>query len=489
MTTVQPILQKAIAHLSNGEAPQAFATLAEGLKAAPGNPQLLQLMAAAAWQGGDLYAADDALKTLIKVQGDHTPATDLMTAQLCLDLLEFDRARAALDRLLANGKTTPGLVKTAVRLLTWQGETPLALQILERQLGQTPHAADLLALSVTHDPNLTPARLESAENVMSALADSDEMKTRLLFALARYSDKIGDHEKAWSQATQANQFSTQQNGFNYTDEARSAFQKQLKNRAGRAVVFANTLSAPETPTEQNMIYLVGAPRTGSSLLQSILSALPDVDSAGERGAMLPYLNGLCDAVSPTPADDFLTQVQQADLSGLKRGGFTAETVIDKTTHNFFILPLLARTHANAKFVNVVRRPQDVAISMFLHEFPSAFPETCDLQTIADTLHTRTDIAAMYDEADVETIAHNHDAFCLEPSKIGGALSEKLSLDWSADKLAPENRNSAVPTFSAGQVRKPIKPSPADHWKRFEPFMPPQVLETLNLVDIAQRALT
>ena len=82
MTTVQPILQKAIAHLSNGEAPQAFATLAEGLKAAPGNPQLLQLMAAAAWQGGDLYAADDALKTLIKVQGDHTPATDLMTAQL-----------------------------------------------------------------------------------------------------------------------------------------------------------------------------------------------------------------------------------------------------------------------------------------------------------------------------------------------------------------------------------------------------------------------
>jgi tetratricopeptide (TPR) repeat protein len=485
MTSPADIAKAAMTQLASGHAMDGLKTLNAGLQQFPGAPQLLQLRAAACWQMGDLYAADDSLKALIRAQGVDSPATDLMTAQLCLDLLEFDRARAALDRLLAAGTMTPGLVKTAVRLLTWQGDLPLALDILEQQLGATPDDPELLALAVTHDRGISDTRLSAATSIADRLADTHASKPRLYFALARRADANKASDEAWTLAQKANQLQARQQDYKYNADARAAFQTQLKTRAGRAVVLSGTLAPPPAPSGQTMIYLVGAPRTGSSLLQSILSAAPDVDSAGERGAMLPYLNGLCDAPNPSPAADFLTQVQQADLSGLKRGGFTAPHIVDKTTHNFFVLPLLAKAHAGAKCVNVVRRPQDVALSIFMHEFPPAFPEACDLQTIAETLSARAEITLLYREAGVEMITHNHDAFCASPEANGKTLAKALELNWSPDALAPENRNAAVPTFSSGQVRRPIKPTPADHWQRFAPFMSLETLELLQKVEIAQ----
>ena len=485
MLTIESFAKEAMAQLGAGQAIEGLKTLNNGLQYFPNAPQLLQLRAAACWQIGDLYAADDSLKALIRTQGANTPATDLMTAQLCLDLLEFDRARAALDRLLAAGKMTPGLVKTAVRLLTWQGDLTLALDILEQQLGATPDDPELLALAVTHDRSISDARLDAAASIAERLADAHASKPRLYFALARRADANKDYAEAWTRAQKANQLQASQQDYKYNADARAAFQTQLKTRAGRAVVLSGTLAPPPEPSGQSMIYLVGAPRTGSSLLQSIISAAPDVDSAGERGAMLPYLNGLCDAPSPSPAADFLSQVQQADLSGLKRGGFTAPHIVDKTTHNFFVLPLLAKAHAGAKCVNVIRRPQDVALSIFMHEFPPAFPEACDLQTIAETLSSRAEIALLYREAGIEMITHDHDAFCAAPETSGKSLTDALNLDWSPDALAPENRNAAVPTFSSGQVRRPIQPTPANHWQRFTTFMPTETLELLQKVEIAQ----
>ena len=156
MTTAE-IIQTAIASLSNGRAREAMAALDRGLKATPADPVLLQMKAGAAWQAGDLYAADDSLRALVKANGGDTTATDLMIAQLALDLLEFDRSRAAIDRLLASKEQVAGVIPVAVRLLVWQGEREQALDILEKGLAAEPGDPHLLALAVTHDRDMTAA--------------------------------------------------------------------------------------------------------------------------------------------------------------------------------------------------------------------------------------------------------------------------------------------------------------------------------------------
>ena len=483
MSTAE-ISRTALPSLSDVRAREAMAALDRGLRAAPTDPVLLQMKAGAAWQAGDLYAADDALRTLIVANGGDTPATDLMVAQLALDLLEFDRSRAAIDRLLASDEQSTSVVRVAVRLLVWQGEREQALDILEKGLAADPGDPHLLALAITHDRAITAARLAQAEALAQSLPEQGDAKTGLLYPLARDHDRKGDYQRAWDLMQQANQLSAERMGLRFDAFSRTGLKDGLITRTTRGLGFAKTLTAVTAKSDQRHIYLVGAPRTGSSLLQSILAAHDGVQSAGERGALLPYLNGLCDQSGATPPPGFLNQIQAADLSGLARAGLTAPILIDKTTHNLFIAPLIAAIHPGARFVNVMRRPQDIALSMLLHDFPSAFPEACDLGAIIAMLEARAEIVALYTEAGFEITQFDFDAFTAAPEQQGEALAKMLDLDWQSETLQPENRVAAVPTFSAGQVRKPITPTPADKWRRFEAFMSSAEIDALAALNTA-----
>ncbi len=485
--SIEAIIQAAMANLSRGRSDEAMAILDRALRDAPEHKQLLQLKAGAAWQAGDLYAADDALRALIAANQGDTPATDLMSAQLALDLLEFDRARAAIDRLLKHQAAEPAVAITAVRLLVWQGETPLALDLLDTTLSATLDHPGLLALAVAHDRALPDERLRRAETLASALPSDSPDKTGLLYPLARYHDRIGAYDRAWALMVEANLLSAARMSNRFDALACAALKTGLIDRATRALSQASALApAPDIPGERH-VYLVGAPRTGSSLLQSVLAAHAGVQSAGERGALLPYLNDLCDQPEASPPPDFLTRIQEADRSGLARAGLTASVLIDKTTHNLFIAPLIGAIHPRARFVNVMRRPHDVALSMLLHDFPPAFPEACDLGAIIAMLEARAEVSALFVAQGFAMMPLDFDAFTAAPETQGESLAEAIGLDWQAETLKPENREAAVATFSAGQVRQPITPTPGDKWQRFAPFIPALQQDQLAVLDRIQTA--
>ncbi|MEM1036886.1 MAG: sulfotransferase [Pseudomonadota bacterium] len=437
-------------------------------------PHPLQIQAAQCWARGDLYGADDALAALIKEQGGPTPQTDLMTLRLALDLLEFDRASAALERLRHPSKTDPNIALSGVRLLTWQGQSDEALTFLNEALQTSPDHPGLIALFITHGRDLTQTQIDHAEHIARTLPEKSPDKTGLLFPLARHYDRTGDAERSWSLITEANRLSSLRMGSQVDPERLKA---AAINRAEKAIAKARQLPHA-TPHKQRHIYLIGAPRTGSSLIQSILSAHDDVDSSAERGALLPYLHEITDS-SETPPQDHLSRLQTADLSGLDRAGRTAPILIDKTTHNAFVAPLITAIHPGSTFINVTRRPQDVALSMLFHEFPAAFPESTSLQGITAMLDARSTIMRAYEKAEFKVSEFNFDAFTDAPEEQGQTLGNLTGIAFEPRFLQPENRNAAVPTFSAGQVRQPIQPTPRNKWKRFADFMPTAVKERLD----------
>lgn len=442
--------------------------------------QALLQRAATCWSRGDLYGSDDALQDLIRALGGPTPQTDLMTLQIALDLLEFERAEAALTRLRPAGETDPQIAMAGTRLLTWQGQQAEALTLLDAAQKAHPDHLGLLALRVTHDRTLTAQTVEHALNLADRLPDSASEKTGLLFPLARYFDRQEDYERSWQLTSGANRLAGQRANHALTPDQLKSL---LVTRAKAALERAGSLNIAPAHS-QHHVYLIGAPRTGSSLLQSILSAHEAVDSSAERGALLPYLHQLTDNSDQTPPADHLQRLQAADLSGLKRAGRTAPTLIDKTTHNAFVAPLIAAIHPGSTFINVIRRPQDVALSMLLHEFPPAFPESTSLHGITTMLEARAEIMILYAEAGFEVAAVDFDAFCTAPETIGETLANLAGIDFNPATLSPENRNAAVPTFSAGQVRQPIRPTPPEKWQRFSPFMPPALKQRLEALSSA-----
>ena len=434
----------------------------------------LQIQAAQCWARGDLYGADDLLQQLIVVQGGPTPETDLVTLRLTLDLLEFNRASEAFSRLRQSGELDAEAIIPGVRLLTWIGHRSEARYLLDQALRTEPDHPGLLSLYVAHGQDIPAASLEQIERIAVSLPTNRVEKTGILFPLARHYDRAGDAERSWSLITEANRLSSMRMGAPVDPETLKA---AAINRAERAIIRARQLPHA-APHKQRHIYLIGAPRTGSSLIQSILSAHSGVDSSAERGALLPYLHAITETAAPPP-QDHLSRLQAADLSGLERAGRTAPILIDKTTHNAFVAPLIAAIHPGSTFINVTRRPQDVALSMFFHEFPAAFPESTLLESIAAMLEARSSIMRAYEKADFKVSEFNFDAFTDAPEEHGQTLGNLTGIAFETRFLQPENRNAAVPTFSAGQVRQPIQPAPRDKWKRFADFMPAAVKERLD----------
>lgn len=436
------------------------------------------MLAALAWQVGDRYRADDALKKLIAAQGGPTPQTDLMTAQVALDLREFDRAGAAVDRLVTGGDLSARTVSTAVRLFTWQGKEDAASSLIEKALSRAPQDAEMLCLSLARKSLATPERLAEAERATEALPDPDPRKTALLFARAKYHDGAGDAAAAWSLVERANSLSAKRIGAQFAPETCARFEEQLTTRGRAALDWAARLTPASPQDGQAQIFLIGAPRTGGSLLQSILTAGEGRQSSGERGALLPYLNALCDAPRAQPPIDYLSQLQAADLSGMARGKLTAPLIVDKTTHNFYVAPLIGAIHPGARFVNNRRRARDVALSMYFLDFPPAFPEACDLGALVAMLRARRRLAEVYSEAGFEMLDLDFDRFVAAPETEGAALTNALGLGWDEGVLAPENRPSIVPTFSHDQVRRPIAKAPGTRWAAYTDFLPEDIAEAL-----------
>ncbi|MCI4645851.1 MAG: sulfotransferase [Hyphomonadaceae bacterium] len=479
---VQAALQAATSHMSQGRPAEALQELEAALERAVDHPDLLQMLAAIAWQVGDRYRADDALKKLVEAQGGPTPQTDLMVAQVALDLREFERCRAALNRLLSGGDISARTVSIAARLYTWEGADVEAAILIEKALSRQPEDPELLGLAMAHASLTTAEIVARTGKIADKLAVTDVKKSALYFALAKYHDRMGEIEEAWQMARMANALSAQRSGAIFNPETRKAFTAQLVARGRAALSWTERLAPAPAQTEPAQIFLIGAPRTGGSLLQSILTAGEGRQSSGERGALLPYLNGLCDAQGVAPPAGYLTQLQAADLSGMARAKLTAPLIIDKTTHNFYVAPLIAAIHPGARFVNNRRQARDVALSMFFLDFPPAFPEACDLGAVVAMLEARKRLTSIYAQAGFEMFDVDFDSFAEDPRRNGAELARSLSLDWDEAVLEPANRPAIVPTFSHEQVRKPIRPAPGARWTRYMEFVPSEIAEAFMALD-------
>lgn len=338
-------------------------------------------------------------------------------------------------------------------LCTHDGRVDEGYQHLERAIELNPRLATAYFAAAWSGRFKDAKRLEALLEE-GGLSRDDEML--LHFALARIYDRRGDVDQAASHAARGN--GMKRIGFNRAGHLR------LVEEIERA--FAAPASAPSGRDDVSPVFVVGMPRSGTSLVTQVLAAHPDLRSVGETETIPLLARDLAlkleasddyprcapadgDAVWRSLADDYLAALPPAD--GDERA------TIDKLPGNFLHLGFIERMFPNARIVHVTRDVADSALSMWMTPFVrDHLPYSYDLEDIATFARHHDRIMAHWaDACGLEIIPVSYEDLVTDPTQTTSALLEALGLPFDASCLASHEAGGAMVTASAWQVREPI----------------------------------
>ncbi|MAP93965.1 MAG: hypothetical protein CMK07_03345 [Ponticaulis sp.] len=476
--------------IASNKAFEAVQILGPLVEAGQASPSQIRLFAEARFNSGDIYGAKDVFSELYGAEGPLTQTDQLQFARISMALRDYQEAGELITKVLADNPASIDARVSALRLADWQDQT----QVLDEHcaaLAQSGRARpDAMSLVVEHAPDLNHDLISSVEALLADNAARLEEQANLGLAYALRLDREKRYDEAWQVAQTANACLAKHFGRLQTPERRAEkLATDRKHLQNAIALLKETAAAPAMPSGQQFIYLLGAPRSGSSLIQSVVAAPDGVTSIGERTSLYPYLAKAAEmGMSADGFSSYRDQLAQADLAGLARQKVAGKQLVDKTPHHLYVAGLLDRIHPGAQFVQVLRNAGDVALSMLLRPFSAAFEEATSLDALADMLEFRLEARTAWIDAGLHIPAFSYDAFVADPHDQGQRLFGLVGLDWKADYLDPSARPEPVQTFSSRQVRKPIRPASIPHWKAYQAFAP-NAFARLEDISAAQNAIT
>lgn len=242
------------------------------------------------------------------------------------------------------------------------------------------------------------------------------------------------------------------------------------------------------------IFIVGQPRSGTTLVERVITSHSQVHSAGELQQFGIAIRRMLDYRQPRRySADLVRRSAQIDFAELGRLYFDMSRkmrgnlprFVDKLPTNYQNIPLILKALPNAKIVHLVRNPMDACFSSFKQLFADAYPHSYDQQEMARHharyLHLmsvwRERFPGQFFDIHYEDIATN-----LEPN--AHQLIDFLGLPWEQACLDFHQQSAAVTTASAVQVREPAHTRSIGRWKKYQKQLAPMLAEFRKLdVDI------
>jgi tetratricopeptide (TPR) repeat protein len=363
--------------------------------------------------------------------------------------------------------------------LQFVGELATAEAEYRRALAVDPqfHRAWASLSQVARAP-FSAAELTTLERMLADPSIEIEAELHVCHALAKQRENEGQYSAAFRYLERGKRRKVAALRYDFADDrALFAAAEQLPAALANRNVGGNTSTEP--------IFIVGMPRTGTTLVERILSSHPAVFSAGEltdfalavKLAAGTSSNLVLDAATLTAsAGCDLEAIGSAYLDGTRpRTGHT-QRFIDKMPLNFFYAPLIRRALPNAKIICVRRNPLDTCLSNYRQLFATTFSYYNYAYDLLDTGryyaafrvltdHWRETIPANYLEVRYEDVVD-------DTERQARRLVEFCELPWDAKCLAFQDNTAPVATASSAQVRQPIYRTGIERWRHYERELAP-----------------
>jgi len=360
-----------------------------------------------------------------------------------------------------------------------------SLALIFQDLGRTDDLVKHLQIAIDINPNFAVAyrHLASAKkyaemdhylNQMEALFESKKLPPaeakHLAFGLGKVFEDLKQPDKSFRYYAIGNSLHRQSYKFDVEDETKhfanieKTFNHQwLNNQVDQGI-------SNDTP-----IFIVGMPRSGSSLVEQILSSHSHVYGAGE----LTCLQQLILDTSKKMAGSFPSTFLKADgdtlkdigetyINELRKRGGNAKHITDKLPHNFLYIGLIATAIPNAKIIHIRREPMDTCFSIYKHFFQEEHPYAYDLAELAQHYKNYERIMGHWNQVLPGKIFNlRYEDLVKEPKAQIETLLEHCGLLFEDNCLKFYQSDRPVETASALQVRKPLYKSAVRSWKQYE----------------------
>ena len=485
------------AWVAHGEPRRALEHLGPALATYPHDPEFQLLRARALVMVDEYEAAGQAIDALRS--GELTPALHVEAGNLLLQLGLYADAAACFDGVppgvVERTDAELGLAAVHERCNRLPQAEALAQALGARREGLNAHQTDLL---LELEAQLASRRDQHAlaRERMQALLQrpSTDANARgdLWLKLGRCLDSLGEPAAAMQALARGHA-----ERFALVTRTHAA----LPHGDGLLAVLDAPVPAMRSPLAAEAlvgepadpVFLVGFPRSGTTLLEQLLDAHAGLSSFDEQPFLQRlvarindrYRPGYPEAIAELTEDDAraLRRHYHADVARvLPQLG--ARRAVDKNPLNLVRLPLVAALFPQAQVLLALRHPCDVVLSCYMQNFRSP--------AFAITFETLASTAAMY----ARVMAHFHawrerlplplhvvryEDLVADVSGVGQALFGFLGLPWSDDLVAfteRARRKGAISTPSYAQVVKPVNQRAVGRWQRYRPWFEGEALDTL-----------
>ena len=361
------------------------------------------------------------------------------------------------------------------------GDFEAADRCYEAALKLAPTLPDLHWAIAKLRPDGSAARIARIQRALAAQQD-DGGRAQLLYTLFHELDAAGDTAAAWPALAEG-----------------AALMKQRLGDSGRSILHARVQALMEAdwpPATQaasalpqpRPIFVLGMPRSGTTLLDRMLGNHGWVTSAGERNDLYAaashasdhFYTGLCRQQDPLGflANQDLATIGHDYQQRLRRAAPATAAAIDKHPRNLFELPLILGALPQARIVCVRRDPMDVAFSNLKELFQGgAYGYSYDFADLAAEVSLVQRWMSHWAERAPDAVRIvDYRALVEDAESTLASLLDFLELPAWPGLSQPERNASPVSTASSAQVREPVHRRALDAWQRYaEPLAPLQAL--------------
>jgi tetratricopeptide (TPR) repeat protein len=517
---IGPELQRAALLLSKGDSRGAEAGLRAILSRAPGQADALFMLGAAFAMRGDQAGAINQFDLAIRARPGHVQA--MAQKARCLDALDRRAEAVAVAEAVGKLLPDPWSADTAGVVMTRAGKHGPAAELYARAaktgsapgyhynlasalvfLGRFDEARDAFRACLARDPKHGPAwaglvqitqqtreqnEIPRLTAIVQAMARDQVAVNVLGHAIAKAHEDLGEPAQAmeWLARAKAGMASR-------LDSAGDAALSEAAIRSLRA-------SVGDGKAAGGPIFVVGLPRSGTTLTDRILSSHSEVTSAGELddfpmalkaatgvGGARQVSGALIDAAAGVD----LGAVGRAYLDRVQRSAGISGRFVDKLPLNIFLAPLILRALPGAKVVCLRRHPADTVLG----NYRQAFAETsADLTYAVDLGATARHVARFEGmlAAFVQALPPDrfrvlgYEALVDDFGSEVKRLLDFCGLPFEEACVRFEKNSAPVATPSAAQVREPINARAVGRWRRYRPALDP-ALEILIEAGVMSRA--
>jgi tetratricopeptide (TPR) repeat protein len=440
---------------------EAIETFRSSLQIAPGRAST-QLSLAVALDGiGDPQRAHEIIRH-VAARTSIPAALAARLAVICYSVKDFDRARRLVERALASGHGVGRASDLKAKLMIDAGDFDGAEALIRSNPSGRTSASGWLNLATIN--RLEPEVEPDIRALASDESRSNEERSLAQFALHHLLKRRAPADEAFAALDLANRLAR---GLQPIDVSRDL---QLSQRVTRVFDRAFLESRKgDGDAAEGAIFVLGMPRSGTTLVEQILAAHPQVHAGDERDDILKLrrsIEGYPEAVTEKPST-FAGAAGQAIMRAMFAQPHGRRFATDKLPGNYLNIGLIRWILPNARFVYCRRTPEDNALSIYEQNFGRNIIYASDLAACGAMYR---DHLRMMDHwqggcaIPVHTV--DYEALVGDPEPHIRTLLDFVGLEFDAACLEPEKVERSVATASVWQVRQPIAGGSIGKWRRF-----------------------